>query len=96
MEKKYKYAVRDQDLEGDGLSYSLLQLPVPGHMTIDPESGLIQWTPSDGFVGEHDMQIQVVDIHGGSALQTYTLVVATDALNQAPTIDSQPPRLTTP
>jgi len=58
---------------GDTLTWSLLT--APAGMTIDPATGLIQWTPSAAQAGDHPVEVKVQDAGGLFATQTYTLTV---------------------
>jgi len=55
----YTYGVNAVDPEGDTLTYALDASPTG--MTIDPESGLVQWTPSDAQAGNHTVTVRVTD-----------------------------------
>jgi len=67
-----------------GLVYGLTQYP--GGMTIDPNTGAVQWTPTD--FGNYPVTIEVQDVMGQSATQSYTIAVA-------PTPAAMPPVITT-
>lgn len=84
----YSYPVRATDPDGDPLAFTLTQ--APAGMTIDSASGLIQWTPSATQVGSQSVSIAVNDGQGGTATQTYTVVVSATALNRPPVITSTP------
>ena len=88
VDQAYTYALRAHDIEGDALTFSLAQAPTG--MTVNPETGLIAWTPVNTQVGPNDVSVQVTDAYGGSATQDYTLVVTPEAVNQAPVITSTP------
>ena len=64
-------------------------------MTVDPSSGLVQWTPTAADVGTHSIQLRVTDGRGGTATQAYSLQVATLANDVSPIITSAPPRVAT-
>jgi RHS repeat-associated protein len=89
----YTYAVRATDPENDALTFSLSTFPTG--MTIDKNSGLIQWGPDATQVGSQNVAIQVDDGQGGIATQTYTVVVANAATNQPPVITSTPSQVAT-
>jgi YD repeat-containing protein len=89
----YTYAVRATDPENDPLIFSLTTFPAG--MTIDKDSGFIQWSPDETQVGSQSVAIQVDDGNGGTATQTYTVVVANAATNQPPVITSTPTQVTT-
>ena len=71
----YSYPVVASDPDGgDVLSYSLVTFP--SGMSIDPASGLIAWTPSEGQVGSQSVSVRVSDRGGLSAVQDFTILVA--------------------
>ena len=70
----YTYAVTASDPNpGDVLTYSLPT--APAGMTIDPASGLIQWTPNAAQAGDHPVEVKVQDAGGLSTTQPFTLTV---------------------
>jgi RHS repeat-associated protein len=85
----YAYQVIASDVDGDPLTYSLVAPPTG--MTIDPNAGLIQWTPLSAQLGNNSVTLQVDDGQGGIAQQTYTVVVSSTPLNPPPSITSTPP-----
>ena len=84
----YSYPVVVQYSGTGPLVYALTT--APAGMTIDPASGLIQWTPTAGEVGPGAVALSVTDPLGGGATQTFTVVVASTPPVQPPTITSQP------
>ncbi len=58
----------------DNLTYSLTESPQ--EMTIDSETGLIEWVPEEE--GEYDVTVIVEDGNGGSDSQPYTIIVEDD------------------
>ncbi|MFO1501304.1 MAG: putative Ig domain-containing protein [Verrucomicrobiota bacterium] len=84
----YAYAARASDPDGDALSYRLVKGP-PG-MTIDANSGLVQWNPTAQDIGAHSVSLSVSDGRGGSGAQSFTLAVLSSSGNQAPIISSSP------
>lgn len=83
----YTYAVQAADPDGDPLTYALPS--APAGMTIDPATGLIQWTPAADQVGSHPVSVRAADPFGASATQGFSLTVTVP--NRAPSIDSLPP-----
>ncbi|MCU7935407.1 MAG: tandem-95 repeat protein [Candidatus Thiodiazotropha sp. (ex Dulcina madagascariensis)] len=83
----YGYDVDASDADGDTLSYSLVT--APAGMTIDGASGLIAWTPTTAQIGSHPVSVQADDGNGGTATQSYTVMVDA-APNTAPSITSTP------
>jgi RHS repeat-associated protein len=84
----YSYAVQASDADGDPLNYSLTQHP--SGMTIDPASGMIQWTPTAAQAGTQSVAIQVSDGQGGTATQTWSIVVPATKIAYPPVITSLP------
>ncbi|GEM_PF-1525877 len=83
------YQVTAQDRDGDRLTFTLASRPAG--MTIDQATGLIQWMPNDTQVGPQYVAIAVDDYAGGTASQTYTMVVAATPANLPPVLTSAPP-----
>ncbi|MGV8075116.1 MAG: carboxypeptidase regulatory-like domain-containing protein [Syntrophobacteraceae bacterium] len=67
----YSYAVKGTDPNLDSLSFSLTT--APEGMTIDPASGIIAWTSSDG--GLFPVRVEVTDGKGGMASQEFSIEV---------------------
>nr|WP_322712654.1 putative Ig domain-containing protein [Nostoc sp. ChiSLP03a]MDZ8213882.1 putative Ig domain-containing protein [Nostoc sp. ChiSLP03a] len=86
--KLYKYLVQASDIDTDSLTYNLLN--APDGMTVDSQSGLIQWTPASNQLGQQDITVAVNDGLGGIATQNYTIQVSATLSNFAPIINSTP------
>jgi len=84
----YNYDVNAIDSDGDALSYSITT--APAGMSIIPDTGLISWTPGIGLAGSYNVTILVDDARGGTAIQSYTVTVLTEAPNEPPQITSTP------
>lgn len=85
----YAYDVDATDPDSiDVLSYSLTT--APAGMTIDPATGLIQWTPTTNQIGIQSVTVRVQDPGGLFDVQTYSVTVVSPPppSNQAPTITS--------
>ena len=86
----YEYRVVASDANDDPLSYGFVDAGPPGAM-IDPNTGIITWTPGSGDLGDHLVQIQVGDgFPGNVGYQTYTLMVLDDPPNRDPQFRSLP------
>ncbi|UCG68634.1 MAG: tandem-95 repeat protein, partial [Thermoplasmata archaeon] len=84
----YVYDVEASDIDiGDSLVFSLTEFPTG--MTIDPNTGHVEWTPDDDHVGTNSVTILVSDGNSGTDTQSYNISVA-DA-NDEPTITSTAP-----
>jgi RHS repeat-associated protein len=87
VSSRYTYQVAASDVEGDALAYALGRRP--DGMVID-SNGLVSWMPTVGQVGSQTVDILVTDAQGAVTKQTYSLVVGSTPINQAPTITSKP------
>lgn len=81
----YTYEVEAFDPDGDDLTFSLVD--APDGMTIDPATGLLQWTPDESQQGATTVKIRVSDPSGGRGSQSFPLLVRD---NDAPSIISTP------
>jgi hypothetical protein len=68
----YPVIASDPDVV-DVLTFMLVDSPLL--MTIDSASGLIEWIPKEDDIGEHQVTVRVIDSRGGTADQTFTLMV---------------------
>ncbi|MDX1653941.1 MAG: putative Ig domain-containing protein [Candidatus Competibacteraceae bacterium] len=83
LQENYQYDVEASDPDaGEVLTYTLRVAP-PG-MTIDSDSGLIQWTPAD--TGAADVDVQVTDSTGLTDRQIYLIRVDRGENDQPPTL----------
>jgi hypothetical protein len=80
----FTYTVDATDPDGDDLTYSLTTNPA-SNMTIDQNTGVINWTPT--AVGSYEVTVEVFDGELTDT-QNFTVTVSTD--NQAPLIISVP------
>jgi RHS repeat-associated protein len=72
----YIYGVGATDPDaGDVLTFSLPT--APAGMTIDPSTGVVQWTPTAAQLGMQNVIVKVHDTHGAFALQEYSIQVGT-------------------
>jgi hypothetical protein len=70
----FRYAVEVEDADEDRrLRYRLLE--GPKGMTLDWLTGKLSWTPSDGQEGTHPVEIEVDDLAGGKATQSFEIQV---------------------
>ena len=88
VDELYLYLPLAQDPDGDPLNWSLVA--APAGMTIDADSGRIDWTPDISQFGSASVILQVDDGLGGVARQFYTVEVFTDAPNRSPRFNSTP------
>lgn len=81
---QYQIVAADPDSPPDALEYALIS--PPAGMTIDPNSGLIRWTPDETF-GPRDYTVVVqASEPGGSPSATLPLVIGVREVNTAPVI----------
>ncbi|MGH8030080.1 MAG: putative Ig domain-containing protein, partial [Arenimonas sp.] len=69
----YRYYPSATDPDGDPLTYSLLSAPTG--MTVNATTGVLAWTPS--AVGTAAVALRVSDNRGGSAVQSFSIVIDT-------------------
>lgn len=70
----YRYPVTATDPEGGALRFSF-DAPAPGGASIDPDTGLLEWTPGPGAAGQRTIAVRATDAGGASDTQRYTLDV---------------------
>ena len=70
----YRYDVDATDPDGGPLTYALDT--APAGMTIDAVSGLIQWTPDKGQVGDQGVTVRAEDPSQLSYTQSFAITVA--------------------
>ncbi|MDP2944944.1 MAG: putative Ig domain-containing protein, partial [Atribacterota bacterium] len=68
----YTYDVEATDPNGDTLTYSLTT--GPDGMTINSNTGVINWTPTEEQIGENEVEIEVSDQYR-STTQSFTITV---------------------
>jgi len=88
VDAPYAYQAQATDPDSDPLTFSVVV--GPEGLTIDPTSGLVQWSPAAAQLGPNSVTLQVADGRGGSAVQSYTIEVGQQAGNLAPYITSKP------
>ena len=70
----YTVLATDADsVSGDQLTFTLTDAPAGMH--IDRQTGVITWTPSPASPRQHAVSVQVHDLSGLSATQTFTVTV---------------------
>src|SRR3990172_4672152 len=84
----YGYDAQASDADGDPLTFSLAS--GPAGMTVDASSGLVAWTPTGDQLGTQNVVLQVSDGRGGTATQSFTILLGQQPGNTAPIIISQP------
>ena len=79
----YSAAANDS---GDRVFYNLLDAPTGA--SIDHNSGLLQWTPAAGDLGDHPIEIQAVDERGLATVQSFLVSVVADSIAPRVSISS--------
>lgn len=85
-ESNYSYDATAVDPEGDELSFHLLA--APDGMSIDNASGQLRWASTYSTIGNHFIELEVLDEKGGFDRQTITLSVVDALPNRPPVITS--------
>ncbi len=76
----YSYDVGAKDPDtGDTLTYSLTDKP--DGMTIDPNTGLIEWRPNNTQLGTHDVVVKVTDANQIPASDTQSFDITVSSLS---------------
>lgn len=71
----FRYALEARDPDGDrGLRFELVQ--GPEGMELDSVLGELRWRPRDGQVGEHMVEVHVIDSAGGKDGQVFPITVS--------------------
>lgn len=87
-EQTFTYDVDATDPDGDTLTYYLAS--GPRGLVIDPISGEISWSPDENQVGNHQVEVLVLDGKGQQATQQFEIQVAAAEPNFAPFFASAP------
>jgi len=85
--RPYAYAAAGADFDLDPLMFT--RVAGPAGLTVNA-AGLVEWTPAADQRGLHSVTIELSDGQGGSATQTYSILVQAETANHAPVIVSDP------
>ena len=85
VDELYQYAAQAIDPEGSAVTYALITAPTG--MTINANTGLVQWTPAAAQAGSQIVIVAADDAGGHRSQQRYALLAR---VNQAPEIVSSP------
>src|SRR5690606_6037419 len=69
----YEYDANAIDPDGEIVTFELFA--GPAGMSIDPQTGLIPWSPLAGDEGEHQVVVRALDASGDAGVQGYRLDV---------------------
>jgi RHS repeat-associated protein len=94
VDQGYQYQVAASDPDGDDLGYALDVSP--SGMSIDAQSGTIQWTPTADQIGAHVAAVRVTDSRGAFDTQEFVVQVNDAGDNSPPTITSTPSTVASP
>jgi hypothetical protein len=72
----YGYHAQAKDPEGGTVTFELIE--GPAGMIIDPDTGVIAWTPGPADLGDHPVTVQAMDPLGATAIQGFTITVYPD------------------
>jgi hypothetical protein len=84
----YAYTATAFDPDGDALEFSVAR--GPAGLQIDAETGLVSWAPLPQDVGTQAVSLTVADGRGGTATQSFSVVVQQEPGNHPPVIVSTP------
>ena len=90
MQYLYRYPVEAFDPDPDEVVTFRLDM-APAGMKIDPITGVIEWSPQESDLGDHQVVVVAADSTGRSDTQAFELRVD-EATNRAPVIVTTPPR----
>jgi len=86
----YTYDVDAIDPDGHKLRYERGSATnVPGTLTVNPDTGLVSWTPTS--LGLYTIQVNIYDELGLGIAHSYYVDVTATAPNHPPKIESNPP-----
>ena len=89
VDTPYTYQATAFDPDSDPLTFS--SITAPGGLGITPAPGLVTWTPTADELGPHLVTLQVSDGRGGTATQTYDVLVHPEPGELPPVITSTAP-----
>ena len=82
----YSYTAAGTDPDPDD-SFTFALIAGPAGLSVDAQ-GLVQWTPLQANVGTNAVELQIADVDGLTATQSFAIDVA--EVDDPPTISSQP------
>src|SRR5208337_4929048 len=84
----YTYEATAVDPDGNSLTFAVAA--GPDGLKIDPGTGLVSWTPTSPQLGPQNVSLTVADGQGGTATQSYTILVQPEPGDHPPVIISHP------
>jgi hypothetical protein len=83
--ENFSGVLQASDPENQSLIYVLLSFPQG--MSIDEQSGLLSWTPTEAEVGLHLISVEVKDLEGASSVLDFEILVYSSfVINRPPSI----------
>ena len=76
----------DADLPADTLTFSLDAASIALGMTIDANTGVFSWTPTEAQTGGHSVTITVTDNGTGNLIDSETFTITVNDINTAPVL----------
>jgi hypothetical protein len=89
VDERYIYDAEAVDLDQDPLEFQLIQYPEG--MKVGPDSGLVQWLPSEAQLGYNNVTLRATDGAFIADQNFRVLVINSQAKNKPPQISSTPP-----
>ena len=88
VERPYTYNSEAVDPDGDIVTYQLLASPTA--MSLDSNTGLVEWLPGSTDIGNFSVTIRATDVWGATDIQTFVIGIGDPSLNRPPVITSNP------
>ncbi|HEX2965891.1 MAG TPA: putative Ig domain-containing protein [Syntrophorhabdaceae bacterium] len=79
--KTFTAQLSASDADGDIPTFELLH--GPEGMTIDKQTGMLNWTVKDTSIGEHPIKVKITDGHGGEILYDLTATIPKGSVSVA-------------
>jgi VCBS repeat-containing protein len=76
--------VQAKDIDGDALSFRVLTPPAHGEVAVDPQSGVVRFTPSRDFNGA---DVAIIEVSDGSVAVPVSVALEVKAENDAPAVE---------
>ncbi|HET8689629.1 MAG TPA: putative Ig domain-containing protein, partial [Methanosarcina sp.] len=82
----YEYQIVAVDPDKEVLSYSATTIPAGA--ALDPNTGLIKWTPTNAQTGSNRFDIRISDTRSGVVIHSFVVTVVAPDTNRAPILTS--------
>ena len=87
--ESYRYQAAASDTRSLPLTYSIAV--GPASMAVDPNTGVVTWSPTSADIGNQSITLRATDPHGLSVDQSFTLAVVQALADRPPLFTSTPP-----